>query len=208
MYVCIYIYIYIYGPRVVVPDVEEAGVAADGDEGQRRVGGEPVHRRVQALEHEPSPAVLWRELEEEPRLHQHRQRRAGADEEVRGLEVILLAAGVGVLAALVRALEGDGLHGPGGQVLEPGLHPELVVVEAHRAVRRSHDHARLVVHLQHVQRDVGAELDDLHGAALVRTAQAVDDERQVPDHHVAVHGARGRLRRLGQEDCLREVAYY
>mmetsp|Transcript_125828 Transcript_125828/g.355800 ORF Transcript_125828/g.355800 Transcript_125828/m.355800 type:complete len:277 (+) Transcript_125828:955-1785(+) len=44
--------------RVVVPHVEEARVAAHGDQGQLGVAAQPVHWGVQALQHEPAAAVV------------------------------------------------------------------------------------------------------------------------------------------------------
>mmetsp|Transcript_16321 Transcript_16321/g.44971 ORF Transcript_16321/g.44971 Transcript_16321/m.44971 type:complete len:727 (-) Transcript_16321:817-2997(-) len=183
---------------VVVPQVHEAGVAANSHQGQQGVAAEPMHRRVQALQDEPAPAVLRGQLVEEPRLDEHDQGGTGAHEEVRALEVVLhtdaAAAGrLEVLAVVARLLEGDGLHGASGEVLEPRLHAELVVVEAHRPVRRADDHPSLLVHLQHVQGDAVAKLDDLHGSPLVGAAEAVDNQREVPDHDVAVNRPGGSL---------------
>lgn len=42
-------------------------------------------------------------------------------------------------------------------------------------------------------------------SAFIGTAQAINDQRQVPDHHVAIDGARGSLGRVWQEDGLSVV---
>ena len=197
------------GPGVVVPHVQEPGVSTHCYQGQLRMATKSVHGRVKPLQYQATPPILGRELIEELGLDHHHQSGAGAHQEVGALEIILHShahAARWLVLIFAGPLEGDGLHGAGQEVLEPGLHSELVVVEADGAVGCADHHARrLLMDLQNIQRHVRAELDDLHRSPLIRAAQTIYDERQVPDDHITVDGARGRLGRLWQEDGLRVV---
>merc|ERR1719387_1593223 len=105
---------------------------------------ETMHRRVEALQHESATAVLRRKLIEQTRFYQDNQSGAGRDKEVGALEIVLDAhsgrcascgAEVLALAVVGGLLEGDGLHGASGEIFEPSLHPELVIVESHSSIR-------------------------------------------------------------------------
>mmetsp|Transcript_17594 Transcript_17594/g.50021 ORF Transcript_17594/g.50021 Transcript_17594/m.50021 type:complete len:577 (-) Transcript_17594:1085-2815(-) len=94
----------VQGPRIVVPQVQEAGVPAHRDQRQAGVAAQTMHRRIQALQDEPPSPVVRRQLVEETGLDEDHKCRACAHQEVRALEVVLdahAAACAGCLEVLV-----------------------------------------------------------------------------------------------------------
>merc|ERR1719162_1419143 len=82
----------VQGPCVVVPQMQEARVTADSNERQLGMTAESMNRRVKTLQNKSASSIVRRQLVEEPRLHEYDQGRAGGDEKVGALEIVLHAS--------------------------------------------------------------------------------------------------------------------